>query len=79
MASLPFLTQRISFVPGKKWTVRVVDFVTLSSLSVLLGKYVGNRPVKLRKAETNVRSVDIGHRKSKQLERERKKDRGNPY
>jgi len=45
------------------------------------GKYVGNRPVKLQKAETAaIRPVEIGHRKAKQLEIERKKNnRKKPY
>ncbi|KAF9519118.1 hypothetical protein BS47DRAFT_1337685 [Hydnum rufescens UP504] len=44
------------------------------------GKYVGNRPVKLRKADSTIRPVEIGHRKAKQLEKERKgKGRPKPY
>ncbi|KAI6164905.1 RNA-binding domain-containing protein [Pisolithus thermaeus] len=44
------------------------------------GKYVGNRPVKLKKADdTAIRPVEIGHRKAKQLERELKKNRRKPY
>ncbi|EIW76146.1 RNA-binding domain-containing protein [Coniophora puteana RWD-64-598 SS2] len=44
------------------------------------GKYVGNRPVKLKKADDNaIRPVEIGHRKAKQLERELKKNRHKPY
>ena len=45
------------------------------------GKYVGNRPVKLKKADTSaVRPVEIGHRKAKQLDLERKKNsRKKPY
>jgi hypothetical protein len=43
------------------------------------GKYVGNRPVKLRKADDTVRPVEIGHRKARQLESELKKNRHKPY
>ncbi|KAK0453771.1 RNA-binding domain-containing protein [Armillaria solidipes] len=44
------------------------------------GKYVGNRPVKLKKADdTAIRPVEIGHRKAKQLERDLKKNRHKPY
>ncbi|KAL5527382.1 hypothetical protein ACEPAG_6173 [Sanghuangporus baumii] len=44
------------------------------------GKYVGNRPVKLKKADNNIRPVEIGHRKAKQLEKELKKNkRSKPY
>lgn len=47
---------------------------------VCLGKYVGNRPVKLKKADsTAIRPVEIGHRKAKQLEQELKKNRRKPY
>jgi hypothetical protein len=46
----------------------------------ILGKYVGNRPVKLKKADTTaIRPVEIGHRKAKQLEQELKKNRHKPY
>ncbi|EJD01452.1 RNA-binding domain-containing protein [Fomitiporia mediterranea MF3/22] len=44
------------------------------------GKYVGNRPVKLKKADNNIRPVEIGHRKARQLEKELKKNRkSKPY
>ena len=44
------------------------------------GKYVGNRPVKLKKADDNaIRPVEIGHRKAKQLEKDLKKNRRKPY
>ncbi|KDQ64548.1 hypothetical protein JAAARDRAFT_28193 [Jaapia argillacea MUCL 33604] len=44
------------------------------------GKYVGNRPVKLKKADQNaIRPVEIGHRKARQLEKELKKNRKKPY
>lgn len=45
----------------------------------LLGKYVGNRPVKLKKADDMIRPVEIGHRKAKQLEKDLKKNRNKPY
>jgi hypothetical protein len=46
-----------------------------------LGKYVGNRPVKLKKADSRaVRPVEIGHRKAMQLDTDRKKNsRKKPY
>ncbi|THH19872.1 hypothetical protein EW146_g1390 [Bondarzewia mesenterica] len=44
------------------------------------GKYVGNRPIRLKKAEqTSVRPVEIGHRKARQLEKDLKKNRKKPY
>lgn len=44
------------------------------------GKYVGNRPIKLKKAEqTSVRPVEIGHRKARQLEKDLKMNRKKPY
>ncbi|KIY71483.1 RNA-binding domain-containing protein [Cylindrobasidium torrendii FP15055 ss-10] len=44
------------------------------------GKYVGNRPVKLKKADsTAIRPVEIGQRKAKQLDRDLKKNRHKPY
>lgn len=44
------------------------------------GKYVGNRPVKLKKADnTAMRPVEIGPRKAKMLEQELKKNRRKPY
>jgi len=44
------------------------------------GKYVGNRPVKLKRADTTaVRPVEIGPRKAKMLEQELKKNRRKPY
>ncbi|KAG8724933.1 hypothetical protein FRC09_011824 [Ceratobasidium sp. 395] len=43
------------------------------------GKYVGNRPVKLKRADTTVRPVEIGHRKARQLDKERKNTRNKPY
>jgi RNA recognition motif-containing protein len=52
----------------------------ISYVLSLIGKYVGNRPVKLRKADSTVRPVEIGHRKAKQLDKERKgKGRPKPY
>ena len=44
-----------------------------------LGKYVGNRPVKLRRADNPINPVEIGHRKARQLEKELKKNRKKPY
>ncbi|KAK2466255.1 hypothetical protein APHAL10511_001897 [Amanita phalloides] len=44
------------------------------------GKYVGNRPVKLKKADsTAIRPVEIGPRKAKMLDQELKKNRRKPY
>ncbi len=43
------------------------------------GKYVGNRPIRLKKADNAVNPVEIGHRKAKQLEKELKKNRHKPY
>jgi hypothetical protein len=35
-----------------------------ADLNILTGKYVGNRPIKLKKADdTAIRPVEIGHRK----------------
>ena len=45
----------------------------------IAGKYVGNRPVKLKKADNSINPVEIGHRKAKQLEKELKKNRHKPY
>ena len=54
--------------------------VNLHPLKYRIGKYVGNRPVKLKKADdTAIRPVEIGHRKAKQLERDLKKNRSKPY
>ncbi|KAG2056379.1 hypothetical protein BDR06DRAFT_880300 [Suillus hirtellus] len=54
--------------------------ITEISLSYISGKYVGNRPVKLKKADdTAIRPVEIGHRKARQLEKDLKKNRGKPY
>jgi hypothetical protein len=53
---------------------------TSSPLNHFPGKYVGNRPVKLKKADDNaIRPVEIGHRKAKQLEKDLKKNRRKPY
>jgi hypothetical protein len=43
------------------------------------GKYVGNRPIKLKKADTSIRPVDIGYKKAMQLEKDRKNNRKKPY
>jgi hypothetical protein len=54
--------------------------MTLASVTYfVLGKYVGNRPVKLKRADTTVRPVEIGHRKARQLDKERKNTRNKPY
>ena len=45
----------------------------------VVGKYVGNRPIKLKKADNAINPVEIGHRKAKQLEKELKKNRHKPY
>ncbi|KAI0771619.1 RNA-binding domain-containing protein [Trametes elegans] len=45
----------------------------------VIGKYVGNRPIKLKKADNAINPVEIGHRKAKQLEKELKKNRHKPY
>lgn len=57
----------------------LVSFTTFS-LTCTPGKYVGNRPVKLKKADdTAIRPVEIGHRKARQLEKDLKKNRSKPY
>jgi len=44
------------------------------------GKYVGNRPIRLKKADNKVNPVEIGYKKAKALEQERKgKNRHRPY
>ncbi|CEL63830.1 putative RNA-binding protein C22E12,02 OS=Schizosaccharomyces pombe (strain 972 / ATCC 24843) GN=SPAC22E12.02 PE=4 SV=1 [Rhizoctonia solani AG-1 IB] len=43
------------------------------------GKYVGNRPVKLKRADAAIRPVEIGHRKARQLDKERKNNKHKPY
>ncbi|KAI4526551.1 hypothetical protein EV122DRAFT_263014 [Schizophyllum commune] len=43
------------------------------------GKYVGNRPIRLKKADNTIRPVEIGHRKAKMLEKELKNNRHKPY
>jgi RNA recognition motif-containing protein len=44
------------------------------------GKYVGNRPIRLKKADsTAIRPVEIGHKKAKMLENDLKKHRKKPY
>ena len=55
-------------------------FPFLQLTLLILGKYVGNRPVKLKKADdTAIRPVEIGHRKAKKLEQDLKKNRHKPY
>jgi hypothetical protein len=61
-------------------TVLVFSYRLVLTISPLPGKYVGNRPVKLRKADdTAIRPVEIGHRKAKKLEQDLKKNRHKPY
>ncbi|KAG8956804.1 hypothetical protein FRC04_000282 [Tulasnella sp. 424] len=43
------------------------------------GKYVGNRPIRLKKAESSVHSVEIGHNKAKKLAQQNKDRRHKPY
>jgi hypothetical protein len=43
------------------------------------GKYVGNRPVKLKKVDNPINPVEIGHRKARQLEKGLKKNRKKSY
>lgn len=45
----------------------------------LVGKYVGNRPIRLKKAENSIHSVEIGHNKAKQLAKNRGDKRQKPY
>jgi len=40
------------------------------------GKYVGSRPVKISKAQTQVGAVDIGAKKARELEKNLKNKRG---
>jgi hypothetical protein len=61
-------------------TVLAFPYCSVLTISLLLGKYVGNRPVKLKKADdTAIRPVEIGHRKAKKLEQDLKKNRHKPY
>jgi hypothetical protein len=54
--------------------------MALPPLTPSTGKYVGNRPVKLKKADDSaIRPVEIGHRKAKKLEADLKKNRHKPY
>ena len=55
--------------------------ICLGSVLIIIptGKYVGNRPIKLKKADNAINPVEIGHRKAKQLEKELKKNRHKPY
>ena len=54
-------------------------FVGVYTYCLYPGKYVGNRPVKLKKADNPINPVEIGHRKARQLEKELKKNRKKPY
>ena len=40
---------------------------------------MGNRPIRLRKADNKINPVEIGYRKAKALEMDRKKNRSKPY
>lgn len=63
---------------GNGWYVTLVS--TFSPVDIFsAGKYVGNRPVKLKKADNSINPVEIGHRKARQLEKELKKNRHKPY
>ena len=57
----------------------IISSLIVDSLVHIIGKYVGNRPVKLKKADNSINPVEIGHRKAKQLEKELKKNRHKPY
>ena len=57
----------------------VISSLIVDSLVHIIGMYVGNRPVKLKKADNSINPVEIGHRKAKQLETELKKNRHKPY
>ena len=60
------------------WCVKSCVFLNGPLISSI-GKYVGNRPIKLKKADNGVNPVEIGHRKARQLEKELKKNRHKPY
>lgn len=61
------------------WSLFRISISTLI-LRLHTGKYVGNRPIKLKKAEqAAVRPVEIGHRKARKLESDLKKNRKKPY
>ena len=81
MVSWLSLTRRTSSKPGKKWMVgqTITRLTAITNASRHVGKYVGNRPIKLKKADNSVNPVEIGHRKAKQLEKELKKNRHKPY
>ena len=65
---------------GNGWLVALIFFHFYIWRYSILGKYVGNRPVKLKKADdTAIRPVEIGHRKAKKLEQDLKKNRHKPY
>jgi len=64
---------------GDGWYVPDLS-LDIVMLTWLLGKYVGNRPIRLKKADNaNTRPVEIGHRKARQLEQARKDKRHKPY
>ena len=65
---------------GNGWYVlRLYVRLTSDLCPNYVGKYVGNRPVKLKKADNSIRPVEIGHKKAKTLEKELKKNRHKPY
>lgn len=78
MASSHSQTRKTFLRHGRRWTVRCPGGVGYGA-DFVLGKYVGNRPVRLKKADNNIRPVEIGHKKAKQLEKDLKKDRHKPY
>lgn len=64
---------------GEAFSPFLFSFYSRCLTFAILGKYVGNRPVKLRKADNSINPVEIGHRKARQLEKELKKNRHKPY
>ena len=46
-----------------------VDNITLQSLCLFSGKYVGNRPIKLRKSNWRDRNVEVVKKKEKEKKR----------
>lgn len=65
---------------GKYFCFLFIFFWSTNNIIHDVGKYVGNRPVKLKKADDSaIRPVEIGHRKAKKLEADLKKNRHRPY
>ena len=65
---------------GDGWSAVSSRIVRQVFTYLRIGKYVGNRPVKLKKADDSaIRPVEIGHRKAKKLEADLKKNRHKPY